>query len=209
MWGYFNGKNNSSLIPYHSDLGNGADRRADLGKCKAGVIKSITFPTGGKTTFEFELHTYDRAIPKTYNLYDANQVLRGGGLRIAKVMTNESPTSNTITKEYTYSGGKMPVLPNFFKEVPTTGGFTKIQRYGQNLVPPASYFGVTVGYTEITNTYRNPSFFDIYSPNFFNIDGIPPYPEASNIERGLLEKATYYKSDNGVFSIIKETINDY
>ncbi|WP_420385567.1 hypothetical protein [Roseivirga sp.] len=66
-WGYSNGKtSNTSPEPYYrfkyyilgntekfAELGS-ADRAADVTKTKAGVLKRITYPTGGYTEFEME-----------------------------------------------------------------------------------------------------------------------------------------------------------
>jgi hypothetical protein len=71
FWGYYNGKPNTSLLPSYSlyassmniptGFGQGicgllahADRNTDNSTIKAGILKEITYPTGGKTTFEFE-----------------------------------------------------------------------------------------------------------------------------------------------------------
>jgi len=65
-WGFFNGKTNNSaygLIPKESLLINGtvqnftgADREPVLSNSKNGTLLSITYPTGGHTEFEYELH---------------------------------------------------------------------------------------------------------------------------------------------------------
>jgi YD repeat-containing protein len=60
FWGYYNGANNSSLFPYKGSLGNYPHPPYETGdryptdKAVAGSIKEITYPTGGKTQFEFE-----------------------------------------------------------------------------------------------------------------------------------------------------------
>ncbi len=61
-WGYYNGANNSSLFPEVGNMGNdptpnhqyiSADRYP-TNRAVAGSLKEITYPTGGKTLFEFE-----------------------------------------------------------------------------------------------------------------------------------------------------------
>ncbi|WP_454881512.1 hypothetical protein [Sphingobacterium detergens] len=60
-WGYFNGANNTRLIPKtryeHAEIGF-ADREAIFDFCQAGILKEITYPTGGKSVFEYELNRY-------------------------------------------------------------------------------------------------------------------------------------------------------
>ncbi|UKB78209.1 hypothetical protein [Chryseobacterium sp. MEBOG07] len=62
--GYFNGKNNTALLPNLKLFGeqyalfnlnnNYADRRANFSYAQLGTLKSITYPTKGKTMFEYE-----------------------------------------------------------------------------------------------------------------------------------------------------------
>jgi len=64
-WGYYNGANNTTLLPSYADPGAslpfvGADREPDTinNYLMNGVMSSIRYPTGGKTSFEYELHDY-------------------------------------------------------------------------------------------------------------------------------------------------------
>lgn len=62
--GYFNGTNNTALLPnlklfgeqyaLFNLNGNYADRRANFNYAQFGTLKSITYPTKGKTMFEYE-----------------------------------------------------------------------------------------------------------------------------------------------------------
>ena len=64
-WGFYNNANNSQLIPTYVasfptlpyDL-PGANRGPNASTMPIGTIKSITYPTGGTTTFNFEANTY-------------------------------------------------------------------------------------------------------------------------------------------------------
>ncbi len=65
-WGFYNGANNSTLMPTFINLGNngqnivieGGDREPSLTNTKAGVLETVTYPTGGKTMFDYELNAY-------------------------------------------------------------------------------------------------------------------------------------------------------
>lgn len=64
-WGYYNGASNLTLLPSYSAPGAslpfvGANREPDTinNYLMNGVMSSITYPTGGKTSFEYELHDY-------------------------------------------------------------------------------------------------------------------------------------------------------
>ncbi len=57
--GYFNGKKNGLIVPSYSTFKGGlADRSVDPNLCIFGTLKSITYPTGGKTKFDWESNEY-------------------------------------------------------------------------------------------------------------------------------------------------------
>lgn len=69
-WGYYNGKPNADLIPAYDDTSNnifipGADREPDSTVVQAGILKKITYPTGGYTEFTYEAHDYGFASTDT------------------------------------------------------------------------------------------------------------------------------------------------
>jgi hypothetical protein len=67
-WGFFNGRSNETLVPYkyleeipsNPMFFPGADKRSttDVSKLKSCVISSIQYPSGGVTTFDFEINDY-------------------------------------------------------------------------------------------------------------------------------------------------------
>lgn len=59
-WGYYNGKNNGPFLTFFGYNGLGIDRSVDLVKSEAGMLKKITYPTGGSTSFTFE---HNQGIP--------------------------------------------------------------------------------------------------------------------------------------------------
>ncbi|ACU61603.1 RHS repeat domain-containing protein [Chitinophaga pinensis] len=88
-WGYFNGKNNGTLIPaYDDNMGNvlaGANREPDSVYMQKGLLQTITYPTGGVATFDYE--------PHRYSYYNAQyQYLPR---RTDSVMTDAALTANT------------------------------------------------------------------------------------------------------------------
>lgn len=69
-WGFSNGmSSNKTIIPDIRENGNlvkGADRRPYWPSMRAGTLQTITYPTGGTTSFEFEPHsTYTNYINYT------------------------------------------------------------------------------------------------------------------------------------------------
>lgn len=52
-WGYYNGQNNVNLIPQ-----SGADLEPRLNLTLTGALKSVTYPTGGSTSIDYEQNAY-------------------------------------------------------------------------------------------------------------------------------------------------------
>ncbi|MEO1054317.1 MAG: hypothetical protein AAFX87_27010 [Bacteroidota bacterium] len=60
-WGYYNGAANFLKAPamiYQGRFYDGANREANLSGSRQGVLRRITYPTGGTTEFDYELHDY-------------------------------------------------------------------------------------------------------------------------------------------------------
>ena len=114
-WGYYNGKSNLSLIPAYQTYGTpGADREVDESKTKANILESITYPTGGTTTFDYESNEYYDAINATN--------VKTAGLRVKKIISTTDAESLVTHYEYTdpnFSGrssGEMVDHPVFADE---------------------------------------------------------------------------------------------
>lgn len=96
-WGFYNATNNASLVPTvildpNRSYGDGADREPDLGGASYGIINKITYPTGGYTTFDYELN--DAA----YN--DAVRSI--GGIRIKKMTDYAANTQKATARIFEY-----------------------------------------------------------------------------------------------------------
>lgn len=61
-WGYYNGRNNASLLTkqFEHQLGSYpyGDREPNAAYAAIGILNKITYPTGGHTAFEWEPHDY-------------------------------------------------------------------------------------------------------------------------------------------------------
>jgi hypothetical protein len=81
--GYYNGRANNTLLPDLSLIGAGAafnepnlgDRRAFFEYTKKGTLKSITYPTKGKTYFEYESIPVKTKVFTDFNLVVGNNDL--------------------------------------------------------------------------------------------------------------------------------------
>ncbi|HYG38536.1 MAG TPA: hypothetical protein VD908_07960 [Cytophagales bacterium] len=109
-WGFYNGKANTSLIPrtkiddYTGDsptgystiyvgteLEDGKESNPTL--MKQGVLKKITFPTGGFTEFDFEINKYKESNGDT---------ALAGGLRIKQIKSYHDGLNLPLIKTYKY-----------------------------------------------------------------------------------------------------------
>ncbi|MEM9076201.1 MAG: RHS repeat domain-containing protein [Bacteroidota bacterium] len=119
FWGFYNGRNNNpGLVPRISrfvnsrlttgstptgvtvDLGQvfarfpGADRGSDFNFGKNGLLKTIFYPTGGSTTFEYEPHDVIMEVPEPFQVTES---FSGGRYKWTN-MTNED--NFKITYQY-------------------------------------------------------------------------------------------------------------
>ncbi|WP_118976579.1 RHS repeat domain-containing protein [Taibaiella koreensis] len=110
QWGYYNGVNFTAGSLYS----NTAWRLPSLPLAMIGNMKSITYPTGGKATFEYELNNYAQfqkvtvnnqpgATYGTVSLENAGSNTNAGGLRIKTITVNPGYSSPVITKSYYYT----------------------------------------------------------------------------------------------------------
>ncbi len=106
-WGYYNGVDNTSLIPEQNvpfinggspttiAIGGG-NRDTQEAYMKTWTLNKITYPTNGFTTFDFEANQY----------FDGTNNKKVGGLRIKKIASFASDTSQAIIKYYAYGGNE-------------------------------------------------------------------------------------------------------
>ena len=89
-WGYFNGQyNNPYLIPNLPAPRPSANRTPNTTFAQACILKKISYPTGGTTSFTYESNiTYSGAL--------------AGGLRVQSITSQADAGSPPMTKHYTY-----------------------------------------------------------------------------------------------------------
>lgn len=91
-WGYYNGREqeflpnvpptNPELQQWYSKTPLGsADRSSDISYMQAGILKKITYPTGGYTAFDFEANKYKSDIVTYVNVSVVDTRLNGAGKR--------------------------------------------------------------------------------------------------------------------------------
>lgn len=105
-WGYYNASGETDMVPRHTnidvfpanggsyDLGNiNADREPKLNALLSGVIKSVHYPTGGKTELTYGHNKYLST--------QSGQVKNGPGLRVEQI-AHMNQLGDTITKTFRY-----------------------------------------------------------------------------------------------------------
>lgn len=113
FWGYYNGANNSWLIPYEPVFDNfssgmsvvggapNADRETNNSYITAGSLGKITFPTGGYTDFEYEANDYykkgDGFTPGT-----TYPNLLAGGIRVKSISNYSASGVLADKRSFTY-----------------------------------------------------------------------------------------------------------
>jgi hypothetical protein len=96
MYGYYNGAGNSNLFPsgyFISNVNIPANRNANSNYSKNGILKKITYPTGGYSLFDWEQNKLGKAEPKT--IYPT--------FEFTTVYSPEQATNNVTTSISTFS----------------------------------------------------------------------------------------------------------
>lgn len=103
FWGYYNGRvANTNLVPSGKDVVDGfyhqrvfdfmgADKKPDGGYIKANMLKKVTYPTKGTTTYDYEIHNYmntSDGIPTYTKIELATIVDAGAGTQEAEFTHN-------------------------------------------------------------------------------------------------------------------------
>ena len=102
-WGYYNGHDYSASI---ADYGHTmyAARYPDASYMQAEILTEIVYPTGGRTSFEYEPHTYFRVATQfPFGVENCEQDNVAGGLRI-KSITDRTGTKTADKRTFTYTG---------------------------------------------------------------------------------------------------------
>ena len=97
-WGYYNASGIMNMIPRYTigsiQVGDPTyNRTPNLEALKSGMLKKITFPTGGNTSFIYENNKYGDA--------SNSSGLLGPGLRVSQIISDDSRGNGTI-RTFTY-----------------------------------------------------------------------------------------------------------
>jgi hypothetical protein len=192
-WGYYNGNNFNQDYFTMYNLPQDQQRNIyvniypnykvpNLSLSKAETLEQITYPTGGVTTFEYELNDYskygdkDPAQPLLKIVPTSNQV--AGGLRIRKIKScNEN--SNCINKTYSYlnddgitSSGVLPYKPLYVIEGSEPSVNLSFWEFNSNSYQSLKDEDNSVGYSKVTEISDNGGKSETYFTNFDQTDNL-------------------------------------
>ena len=107
-WGYNNGASNFDELYPPIEVGGvtypGANRNTNVLYLQGGILKSILYPTGGSTTFEYTAHQAE---------YDGTAQYIGG-LRIKRMVHSDPVTSNSFQRDFSYDQALLFDIPSYF-----------------------------------------------------------------------------------------------
>ncbi|MGK6353529.1 DUF5977 domain-containing protein [Parapedobacter sp. DT-150] len=172
-WGYYNASGQNEMIPRYTNLewvtaGNisldysigshTANRNPTLTGLQSGMLKKITYPTGGSSEFVYQHNRYKH--------YSSTQVKNGPGLRIYQIKTNDrNGTTNYRTYVYGADGNGYGAIDL----VPDISTMAKESHYyyfmPNNDINPFNPYGNT--------TYRERVFYDDFIPQLKELAARP------------------------------------
>lgn len=109
-WGYYNGMsiiNINNFIPStttdknHVEIITNGIREANAIHSRIGMLKQITYPTGGYTTYEYEGNTYSKRTMDQYYIRSIPVDKQAGGVRI-KTISDYTENGECNRREFTY-----------------------------------------------------------------------------------------------------------
>jgi len=193
-WGYYNGfltnsttfpnirRFNYEFLPNHNgwpnfnryngvdnlDIFEGNNRSSRLTYTKAGILEKIIFPTGGFTTFDYELNSFTNCIVPSFEdtentQYESNRISYGAGLRISEIKNFDTNYSLLSRKKYTYNGGTLTNPLLFYNQIylkhadnqyTKQDGWRKMVK-ATNFNTPSLNSSGNIGYSEVIEYFNS------------------------------------------------------
>lgn len=104
-WGYYNGANNQTLLPYVQGLlpsQLSADREAHFPFSSAEILTQINYPTGGSSKFIYEPHSYTNFTTEIGQASATVTLLTTDPLGTEKVMSFNKSTGGEVKLNYSF-----------------------------------------------------------------------------------------------------------
>jgi Family of unknown function (DUF5977) len=242
-WGFYNEAINSSLVPYFyfpggiqanvyfapRNIGDGANREASLSGSSATLLTKIQYPTGGYTTFEYEL-----------NQAKVNNTLKDiGGVRIKQIIDYSFPNKQAVIKNYSYllddssSSGNIGAWPDYHTNSTYhhywlsyhicsyyDNPFVCCENYNEHseydlytislsansIFGLGSFQGSHIGYSQVTESQVDLATNQPLGKTVYNYYIGEYWEHNDDIRSGDLIKQTVYRNDN---KMLEETTSTY
>lgn len=234
-WGYYNSHNNQVLVPSLpytlTGYGEGPDlteaftttNRTSNMNAAANILNSVIYPTGGKTTFEYELNQILNPLNQ--------QVVTMGGLRVKKIEHWSANGQLAETRTYKYginesgNGDGVPITADMFVNTTQILWYHNMQ-YRKRVVS-SSPLGQIFRFESPTVTYQAVSEYigDASGSNTgkivyrYTAAGYPTHQYGYSHDlfaymdrywdRPRPISTTYYNNVQGFFKPVKENITTY
>lgn len=225
-WGFWNGGNDetSVMIPAVSQDTNGDQiisstlRDPNGSYCNVAMLKSVIYPTGGKTEFVYEPHDYSRRLerralgsflPSTFTVAGI-----AGGTRIKSIRDSAS-TNSVFTKTYFYktnyitggtsSSGFLMEWPRYIFgiELNEVDGYTIMKKTnGSSLYLNFNTDEPFINYAEVTEELSGTGYKVL---KFNNYDSNPDY---SNSNRTFANGNPIPDNVDLYFNLVGQKVND-
>jgi YD repeat-containing protein len=121
-WGYYNGNNNPNNNVFMPTLQVNSDgsesypyREPNAEVASYDMLKTVTYPTGGTVTLEYEPNKYSKVGTVQGGSLITQTVSEtiAGGVRVSKIIYNSGDAPN-VEKQYTYFGGILYQKPKYY-----------------------------------------------------------------------------------------------
>nr|WP_294988341.1 hypothetical protein [uncultured Sediminibacterium sp.] len=224
-WGFYNGQgyngtlNGSIYVPAISQNTYGGNKTPSLTYAKAWTLEKLNYPTGGYTSFDYELNYGYESYSSTY--------MSVGGLRIKTITDYDSVAAVAKVSNYTYttsssaSSGVVRVIPShvyYWNRCYLAWSWTYEDYLNQTSQPtqslsyfngsPIIYSRVVVDNTisSVSNGYVIHEFTN--TPAYNGPDNDFPYVQKQDLDwsQGLPLTTSYYSASN---VLLKKVENEY
>ncbi|MBB4806425.1 hypothetical protein HNP38_001697 [Chryseobacterium defluvii] len=219
-WGYYNNRPRMNMIPNFTLNKNTGDytitdntRDPEPALCSMALLKTIIYPTKGKSEFIYEPHKYNDKIDRNSasqfkNILVPYEGSVGGG-RISKIINYSNDGSQIGTKEYKYISNYSPSGPNikssgilsnyyrnliYVKTQTSSSTYEELNAYSDNFIETAMN-SFPVQYSEVTEIENNKGFTKYYFTDYKMYPDSPEYKSVDNNLSGI--NVNYYPANIG------------
>lgn len=220
-WGYFNNKPRMNMIPNFTINKNTGDftitdntREADPSLCSLGLLKSIIYPTKGKSEFLYEPHKYSEKIDRNSASQFKNILIQSEGIisggRINKIINYSNDGIQAGTKEYKYisnysvngiNAKSSGILSSFYRNViygRTQTPYStseELNAYSDNFIE-TSMNSFPVQYSEVTEIENNKGYTKYYFTDYKMYPDNNDYTDYKGVDNNLSNVSVNYFPPN-------------